>query len=283
MELTQESLNLDEKEIELVEEVNYNLVEKEKGSEDEYESALETAKTIFGLQNLQDIQVGERESDEDFHMLNNSGDEGDFVITDANPTKLSPLPLAWLFGTWEVDVSAGSDYDLYEYGYFFARGNNCIQHTWNIVGRNIQVPCLGLKSCSAFMEIHNVASNTSNEQRVRNICTKCFESCGGHLHIRGGSGNKSNSKLCVNNGMHEDDATLVLDLFANWISKVANSGNDDKKREITTKSTDNNISKMIPNPLLIKTAMKLNSFDSSLQTEQRNPKVEDYKKFGEEL
>ncbi|CAJ0855978.1 13619_t:CDS:2, partial [Entrophospora sp. SA101] len=116
MELTQESLNLDEKEIELVEEVNYNLVEKEKGSEDEYESALETAKTIFGLQNLQDIQVGERESDEDFHMLNNSGDEGDFVITDANPTKLSPLPLAWLFGTWEVDVSAGSDYDLYEYG-----------------------------------------------------------------------------------------------------------------------------------------------------------------------
>ncbi|CAJ0884878.1 1850_t:CDS:2 [Entrophospora sp. SA101] len=33
--LTQENLNLDEKEIELMEEVNYNLVEKEKGSENE--------------------------------------------------------------------------------------------------------------------------------------------------------------------------------------------------------------------------------------------------------
>ncbi|CAH1770268.1 3719_t:CDS:2, partial [Entrophospora sp. SA101] len=220
-------------------------------------------------------------------------------------------PLAWLSGTWEVDVSVGnnSDYNLYKYGvctsHFnfdisklhnstkkrsISESNNCIQHSWSIVGRNVQVPCLGLKSCPAFTEIHNIASNTSNEQRVCNICTECFVACGGHLHIRDGSGNKS--RLCTENGMHKDDAALTLDLFANWISKVANSGNEDEKRRLiwhliplleTTKIPENNISTMIPNPLLIKTAMKLNNLDPNLPTEQSDLKVEDYKKYGEEL
>jgi len=34
--------------------------------------------------------------------------------------------------------------------YFFSRGNNCIEHSVCIIGRNIQVPCLGLKTCPVF-------------------------------------------------------------------------------------------------------------------------------------
>ncbi|CAH1767391.1 8292_t:CDS:2, partial [Entrophospora sp. SA101] len=169
-------------------------------------------------------------------------------------------------------------------------GNNCIQHCWNILKRNIQVPCIGLKSCPAFIEVNNIASNISTEQQVHSICTECFELFGGHLHVRQGSG--KTTKSCIDNGLHKDDATLTLNLFADWILEVANSGNDDKKKVLlwnlvpllktSTKNPDN-IPEMTPNPLLIKTAMKLNDLDSNPSTEKQDLKIEDYKKFGEKL
>jgi len=80
------------------------------------------------------------------------------------------------------------------------------------------------------MEVDNIASNTSNDQKVRNICTECFEAFGGHLHVRQGSGKATES--CVDKGLRKDDATLTLNLFGNWILGVANSGNDKKKKRI---------------------------------------------------
>jgi len=52
--------------------------------------------------------------------------------------------------------------------------------------------------------------------------------------------------------------------------------------EPTTKNLDN-VPEIIPNPLLIKTAMKLNNLDSNPPTEQQDLSIEDYKKFGEKL
>ncbi|CAJ0880539.1 1434_t:CDS:1, partial [Entrophospora sp. SA101] len=71
MDSNQRNLSLVEKDIELMGGVSYNLVEKEKGSESEYdedddsrmfvldESALETAKNLFDFQRCQDVQDGE--------------------------------------------------------------------------------------------------------------------------------------------------------------------------------------------------------------------------------
>ena len=113
MDSNQRNLNSIEKDVELMEEVCYNLVEKEKGSESEYdedddsrmfvldEPALETAKNLFDSQRSQDAQDEEssdeesdeesgEENDEEFHIFNDSNNEGDFVIPDTKPTKLSP-------------------------------------------------------------------------------------------------------------------------------------------------------------------------------------------------
>nr|CAG8573396.1 2159_t:CDS:2 [Entrophospora candida] len=111
MELTQENLNLDEKEIELMEEVNYNLVEKEKGLENECdedddsrvfvldESALETAKTIFGLQNLQDIQddvafVKVKEHNTLIKEINKGRSNEEIEVEDNLPTLVADITVA---------------------------------------------------------------------------------------------------------------------------------------------------------------------------------------------
>ncbi|CAG8746435.1 11300_t:CDS:2, partial [Dentiscutata erythropus] len=59
---------------------------------------------------------------------------------------------------------------------FFSRGNDCVDHCWNICGRDIQVPCLGLKSCPVFQRIPRIASRfTIDDRYVRYICARCFE------------------------------------------------------------------------------------------------------------
>ncbi|CAH1769452.1 1589_t:CDS:2, partial [Entrophospora sp. SA101] len=224
------------------------------------------------------------------------------------------VPLAQLFGTWEVDVSVedNSDFKLYEYGVCTSHFNfdnsklhnpndkkkrniddsdNCAVHSWKIAGRNVQVPCLGLKSCTSFTEIDDFASGASSSYRIRYICTECFETCGGHLHICRGSGNHKTT--CAE--LHKDDTALTLKLFAKWILKLADSGSDDEKKRLichltsmlnsSSKYYKTTIPEKIPSLLLIKIAMKSNDngFDNSLSTEQINLNADNYKNFGEQL
>ena len=66
-----------------------------------------------------------------------------------------------------------------EYKKFFSRGSDCIEHCWNVCKRDIQVPCLGLKSCPVFHRIPSITSRlTINDRHVRYVCTKCFEKHG---------------------------------------------------------------------------------------------------------
>ena len=133
MDLDQENLNFIE---EAIEEINYDdLVEDELENENEEdhrmflldESAPNAAKTMFESLNLQCIQGDDVESDDESHMLIDSDEEEDLTIPDTLPTKLSPciivdnskgeisrccsteklVPIAQLFGTWEVDASVG--------------------------------------------------------------------------------------------------------------------------------------------------------------------------------
>ncbi|CAG8772893.1 8041_t:CDS:2, partial [Dentiscutata erythropus] len=56
------------------------------------------------------------------------------------------------------------------------RGNDCVDHCWNVCGRDVQVPCLGLKSCPVFRIIPKIASKfTIGDRYIRYICAKCFE------------------------------------------------------------------------------------------------------------
>ncbi|RIB01239.1 hypothetical protein C2G38_2296925, partial [Gigaspora rosea] len=180
-----------------------------------------------------------------------------------------------------------------KYKTFFSRGNDCVDHCWNICGRDVQVPCLGLKSCPVFRIIPKIVSKfTIGDRYVRYICAKCFEKHGGHLHKRLGPGK---SQICVENNLHTEDTNHILRLFSSWLFNLSYSQNENKKEEVlwhliklletpelsssTSMDTDFNL----PSPLLVKIAMKINRFDYYSSTDKKLIKVEESRQFGEML
>jgi hypothetical protein len=68
------------------------------------------------------------------------------------------------------------------YKSFFTRGQNCPVDLWTVCGRNIRVPCLGLKTCKTLRKCFSICTLSPNNIRPLYICTECFEANGGHLH-----------------------------------------------------------------------------------------------------
>ncbi len=99
-----------------------------------------------------------------------------------------------------------------KYKYFFSRGNNCIQHSVCIVGRNVQAPCIGLKVCPVFninYTQNSIIKKSVNEYRSRYICSECFNSQGGHFFECYDSKNKS----FLYKDKHKNNITETLKLF----------------------------------------------------------------------
>jgi hypothetical protein len=90
--------------------------------------------------------------------------------------------------------------------------------------RNIQVPCIGLKTCSIFKDI----DKSNNDYRSRYICSECFNLKGGHFFKHQGSGNKIFS--CADN--HKDDTTKSLELIGQWILNTAAFGEENQKEKL---------------------------------------------------
>jgi hypothetical protein len=119
--------------------------------------------------------------------------------------------------------------------YFFSRGNNCLEHSVCINGRNIQVPCIGLKTCPVFKsnDNDNVINKSNSEYRSRYICSNCFNSQGGHFFERQGKGKKANIFSCEDK--HKNDTTKSLEILGRWILNVAATKNEDEKRKLLNK------------------------------------------------
>ncbi|KAF0519066.1 hypothetical protein F8M41_016694 [Gigaspora margarita] len=180
-----------------------------------------------------------------------------------------------------------------KYKRFFSRGNNCIEYCWNICGKEIQVPCLGFKSCSAFQIISNITSRVTNNKHIRYICTNCFENNSGHLYIRQKSENPSIT--CVDNELHNNDTNHVLRLFSNWLSNLSYSQNKNRKEKVlwhmmklleflnssflSSTNTEHNLS----SPLLVKIAMKINKLENYSFTDKIYAKAKECRQFGEML
>jgi hypothetical protein len=111
-----------------------------------------------------------------------------------------------------------------KYRSFFSRGNNCIEHSVYIMERNIQVPCIGLKTYSIFKDINK----SNNDYQSRYICSECFNLEGGHFFKRQGSENKIFS--CADN--HKDDTTKFLELIGQWILNTAAFGEENQKEKL---------------------------------------------------
>ena len=195
--------------------------------------------------------------------------------------------------------------------YFFSRGDNCIEHSVCIIGRNVQVPCIGLKVCSVFEDVNNdndnkqdtIINKSNKEYRSRYICSHCFNTHGEHFFQRQGSGSKS-SFSCEKE--HENDTTKALEYLGQWILNVAASENKDQKKKLLIKlssvlnifninqsvSSEQNLSnqstftlQQTPSSLfLIKTALRLGKVNfTKIMDRSNNFNLETSKLTGESL
>ncbi|CAB4407074.1 unnamed protein product [Rhizophagus irregularis] len=98
----------------------------------------------------------------------------------ANLKKKMPIDNSWIYHRRCLFCN--------KYKYFLSCGNNCKEHSICIVGKNVQVPCTGLKACSVFnVNTHNdntIIKHNNNEYRSRYICSQCFNLQGGHFFER---------------------------------------------------------------------------------------------------
>jgi len=57
----------------------------------------------------------------------------------------------------------------------------------------------------------------------------CYERLGGHIYKRTGRDKRSN---CIQDKLHEQDATKRINFIANWLIKISHTNEDLKKKEI---------------------------------------------------
>jgi len=180
-----------------------------------------------------------------------------------------------------------------KYKYFFSRGKNCVQHSMCIIGRNVKVPCIGLKVCSVFTtgedQTSDVIHESNDEHRTRYVCSECFTLQGGHFFERQGSGKKP-AFSCQDR--HNNDATEGLKLLGQWILNVAETGKKNQKEELLTwlgltLSVFNKSASCptnLPSLFLIRTALRLRQVNLTKVTDQSyNFTLEASTKVGEAL
>jgi hypothetical protein len=116
--------------------------------------------------------------------------------------------------------------------YFYSRGKICTQHSWNLLGRNLQVPCIGQTYCPALKKQNyfSIIHPTNNSSQLRYICCNCFEKNGGHLHCRPGKG--KSIKTCQETGLHNEDTTLALKILGQLILNIAESDKTNTKTNL---------------------------------------------------
>ncbi|RGB28322.1 hypothetical protein C1646_767971 [Rhizophagus diaphanus] len=149
-----------------------------------------------------------------------------------------------LFGVWQVDRDAvkGVDGILSKLGVcdshfqFDNKGTGCAIHSWHLNKRNIQVPCIGQYSCEALQSCPPLCKQAfENIKNPKCICCLCYENLGGHIHHRSGIRGKS-AVTCITEKLHEDDITKGLEFMGNLLIKIAQTGNNEIKKNILIKT-----------------------------------------------
>jgi len=78
--------------------------------------------------------------------------------------------------------------------FFFSRGSNCEEHSYTVIGKDIQIPCIGQMKCGALRTYNPFVISTNSSKYARYICMNCYEKKGGHIYQRVGR-SQENIKL----------------------------------------------------------------------------------------
>uniref|UniRef100_U9UC90 Uncharacterized protein n=1 Tax=Rhizophagus irregularis (strain DAOM 181602 / DAOM 197198 / MUCL 43194) TaxID=747089 RepID=U9UC90_RHIID len=98
-------------------------------------------------------------------------------------------------------------------------------------GKYIQIPCVGLYTCNAVHECQGISQRIFDDvSTIRYICYNCYESYGGHLNRRPGSGKRKTT--CEQHKLHKEDTSKSLKLLAQWLTYVADTETEEKKEII---------------------------------------------------
>lgn len=186
--------------------------------------------------------------------------------------------------------------------YFFTRGLGCEKHSWNIIGKNIQVVCNGQVNCSALESYDSICKRHHEVKRPRYVCCNCYEREGGHLHIKPGRGRAMSSLSCIEKGYHREDIKKTFQLLTQWFLNIAKDGNFEYQKNILTavlpqiipfflsQPTTNtsqhiNCNQNIPSYFVLKTIVKINKIPINFQEKELDEKEceEIGRKMGQEL
>ena len=105
--------------------------------------------------------------------------------------------------------------------YIFNRGKCCFEHSWTLVGKNLQIACISQKTCPTLQVFNPIIIQSHSFTHSRYVCCKCYENFDRHLYIHPEKGRKSVN--CITEGKHNQDVSNSLLLFSTWITQVANS------------------------------------------------------------
>ncbi|GET52211.1 uncharacterized protein OCT59_010698 [Rhizophagus irregularis] len=181
--------------------------------------------------------------------------------------------------------------------YFFTRGLGCEKHSWNIIGKNIQVVCNGQVNCSALESYDSVCKRHNEVKSPRYVCCNCYEREEGHLHIKPGRGRAMLS--CIEKGYHREDIKKSFHLLTQWFLNVAKNENFEYQKNILTailpqiipffnlpQPTTNtsqhiNCNHNIPSYFVLKTIMKINKIPIDFQEKESDEK--EYEEIGQKM
>jgi hypothetical protein len=123
-----------------------------------------------------------------------------------------------------------------KYVTFFSRGAGCAVHSWHLNKKNIQIPCTGQYKCEALQSIPNLCNQIFKDiKKTQTICCLCYENLGGHIYHRSGIRGKS-ATTCITEKLHDDDITKGLEFIGNLLVKIAQTENNEVKKNILIKT-----------------------------------------------
>jgi hypothetical protein len=120
-----------------------------------------------------------------------------------------------------------------KYVFFFCRSGSCSSHSWNILDKNVQVPCNGQITCHALNNFGAICKpEVDIVTKAQYICCECYQNHEGHLHVKMGSGKSLFD--CEKFGLHNNDHSTSLELLGKWLLTVAKSENIEYKEKVLT-------------------------------------------------
>ncbi|RHZ69143.1 hypothetical protein Glove_290g67 [Diversispora epigaea] len=180
---------------------------------------------------------------------------------------------------------------------FFSRGDSCKEHSWKINEHNIQLPCISIHKCSAFVE-GPISQKSSSGYRAHYICSRCFQQQGGHLYIKPGRGKTILS--CTEQGKHDNDTKDSLKYIGKWIVSIAESDDQNMQKrllslitpaltifndETMNKDSPETKVKNLPSKLLVLTALRVGKveLDALMKEKSHIETLEEASMMGEKI